>query len=524
MNFFIRFLFDFMSQFFNGLIRIFKNIGLGLYDMFNFKAYFNIVNGYKSEISGPAWVVVGLVILVFLIILAMIILMIVLLVRKYIRIRKTLVEQESLLQEIGDLNQAVYKLTQEKEDILAMKVSQIGLQPGVSATEALPENVAEDKENAGTGEKKEESAVSSADREKSRFYKLTQIDIAMEGYKPPNFNNKFTLEELCEQFRLFSASKMRLYYRIDIIRLFVSALGATRLVILQGISGTGKTSLPYAWGKFTKNDAVIASVQPSWRDRTELFGFFNEFTKKFNETEVLSKMYEAKYKDIVYLTILDEMNIARVEYYFAEMLSILEMPSRDEWIIDLVPNVWPNDPIKIEKGKLKIPDNMWYIGTINNDDSTFMVTDKVYDRAMPIDINEKGVPFDAPPTDQLEISSKYLESKFDEAKAEHPVSQEILDKLEKMDDYVIEHFRLAFGNRIVKHIKEFVPVYVGCGGKEIDGFDYILCKKVLRKFEQLNLSFIRDEIDGYISYLNTEFGKENMNECKAYLERLKKLM
>ena len=317
---------------------------------------------------------------------------------------------------------------------------------------------------------------------------------------------------------------MKLFYKIDIIRLFVAALGATRLVILQGISGTGKTSLPYSWGKFTKNDAVIASVQPSWRDRTELFGFFNEFTKKFNETEVLSKMYEAKYKDIVYLTILDEMNIARVEYYFAEMLSILEMPSRDEWIIDLVPNVWANDPVKLEKGKLKIPDNMWYIGTINNDDSTFMVTDKVYDRAMPIDINEKGVPFEAPPTEPLEISSKYLESKFTEAKKQYPVSQEILDKLEEMDDYVIEHFRLAFGNRIVKHIKEFVPVYVGCGGKEIDGFDYILCKKVLRKFEQLNLSFIRDEIDGYVEFLDKMFGKENMNECKAYLERLKKLM
>ena len=523
MDFFIRVHFDFMSQFFNGLIRIFKNIGLGLYDMFNFKAYANIVQGYRSEINGASWAAVIAVIAVFLVILVLIVFLILLLIRKYVRVRKTLVEQESLLEEIGELNQAVFKLTKEKEDILAMKVSQIGLQPGVSPTEEISSS----SETVEKGEEKKEgddAQVNQTDREKSRFYKLTQIDIAMEKVKAPNFNNKFTLEELCEQFRNYAASKMKLYYKIDIIRLFVAALGATRLVILQGISGTGKTSLPYAWGKFTKNDAVIASVQPSWRDRTELFGFFNEFTKKFNETEVLSKMYEAKYRDIVYITILDEMNIARVEYYFAEMLSILEMPSRDEWIIDLVPNVWPNDPVKLEKGKLKIPDNMWYVGTINNDDSTFMVTDKVYDRAMPIDINEKGHPFDAPVTNQLEISSKYLESLFVKAKEEHPVSEEILTKLEQMDDYVIEHFRLAFGNRIVKHIKEFVPCYVACGGSEIDGFDYILCKKVLRKFEQLNLSFIRDEIDGFIEYLSKEFGKDNMNECKAYLERLKKLM
>jgi radical SAM superfamily enzyme len=92
------------------------------------------------------------------------------------------------------------------------------------------------------------------------------------------------------------------------------------LIILQGISGTGKTSLAYAFGKMIKNEATIASVQPSWRDSSELFGYFNEFTKRFNETEVLAKMYEASYKDDVFITVLDEMNISRVEYYFAEML------------------------------------------------------------------------------------------------------------------------------------------------------------------------------------------------------------
>ena len=92
-----------------------------------------------------------------------------------------------------------------------------------------------------------------------------------------------------------------------------------------------------------------------------------------------------------------------------------------------------------------------------------------------------------------------------------------------MDDYVIAHFRLAFGNRIVKQLREFVPVYVACGGTEIDGLDYVLCNKILRKFESLNLGFIRDEIDAYIQYLSDNFGEENMTECKEYLARLKKL-
>ena len=517
---YIRFLYDFMEQFFSGIINIFMGIVKGIGKMFNFKAYLKILKEYSSEFSVGQWILVGLAVLLVFAFLAGIVFLIITLIKKYLRFRKTLVEQESLLEEVAKLDRDVIRLNQEKEELYALKVSQIGLKPQESATLNI------DEVNDIKGENEENSSEEEVINLEttSRFFKLTQIDEEYDGKTPENFGNTFTLEELCDTFRNFAASKMKLYYKVKIIRLFVAALGATRLVILQGISGTGKTSLPYAWGKFISRDATIASVQPSWRDRTELFGYFNEFTKKFNETEVLKAMYEASYNDEMYLTILDEMNIARVEYYFAEMLSILEMPSRDEWVIDLVPNVWPNDPKHLPDGKLKIPDNMWYIGTINNDDSTFMVTDKVYDRAMPIDINDKGQVFDAPATEGIKINSSYLENLFKKAKEEHPVSQETLDKLEDMDNYVIEHFRLAFGNRIVKHIKEFVPVYVACGGTELDGFDYILCKKVLRKFEQLNLSFIRDEIDGFVKFLDKTFGKENMTECKEYLARLKKAM
>lgn len=296
------------------------------------------------------------------------------------------------------------------------------------------------------------------------------------------------------------------------------------LLSFEGYSGTGKTSLAYAFGKFVNNPSIVASVQPSWRDRTELFGYFNEFTKKFNETELLRAMYEASYNENIYAVILDEMNIARVEYYFAEMLSILEMPSRDEWVVDIIPNSWPSDPKHIVNGQLKIPPNMWYIGTANNDDSTFAITDKVYDRAMPINIDTKGVPFDAPLTDSVYISYKHFEYILNAAKVQFVVSEENLKKIALLDDYVIEHFRIAFGNRIVKQLRDFVPAYVGTGGTELDGLDYVLARKVFRKFESLNLSYIRDEIDGLCAYIDELFGEENMTESKDYLRMLKKLV
>ena len=507
METFTKFLYEFLGQFFSGIGTMFKGIWEGLKRAVDVESYMSIINNYKGDFSIPEWILAAIAIGLIVLIFVLVGLLIFFTIRKYGKIRKKTIDQDALLQEISSLNGQVARLVKEKDEILAMKVSQLGLKPGES-----PEVDAEDK-------KEEEDPTQSG----TRFAKLTAIDEQFANYKIKNYGNNFTLPELCDHFRNFAASRLHLYYTIDMMRLFISALASTKLVILQGISGTGKTSLAYAWGKFLKHDSCVASVQPSWRDRTELFGYFNEFTKKFNETEVLKEMYKAGYTDDVYTVILDEMNIARVEYYFAEMLSILEMPNKDEWVIEIVPSSWKTDPKKLIDGKLKIPPNMWYIGTINNDDSTFMVTDKVYDRAMPIDINDKGKvfePIDMPPMD---INYTYLDKLFTTAMQEHQVSEETLAKIELMDDYTIKHFRIAFGNRIVSHLKKFVPVYVACGGDEIAGVDYFMAKKVLRKFEQLNISYIRDEITPYIEFLDNTFGKGKMKECIEYMMRLKKL-
>ena len=505
MDTFFRFLYEFLSQFFSGFISFFIGIKNGIISMFNIPKYISIVGFYKDDFNTPEWILVSIAIIILIAIVGGIIFLIYFLIRKYIRFHKTIVEQESLLEEVAELNQQVATLMEEKERILAMKVSQLGLKPG------------EDSEIT------EESPQEEVDTTTSRFPKLTAVDNEYANYKIVNYNNSFTLEQLVENFRNFAASHLGLYYKSEMIRLFIAALASTKIVILQGISGTGKTSLAYAWGKFLKHDSCVASVQPSWRDRTELFGYFNEFTKKFNETDVLKEIYQAGYTDDIYTVILDEMNISRVEYYFAEMLSILEMPNKDEWIVELVSSAWPDDPKNIIEGKLKISANVWYIGTINNDDSTFMVTDKVYDRAMPLDINDKGQVFDALDIDAQDINYTYLENLFNEARDKNPISEDTLSKINEMDDYVIKHFRIAFGNRIVAHMKKFVPVYVGCGGDEIDGVDYFIARKILRKFEQLNISYIRDEIDGYIEFLDKTFGKGKMKECEEYLLRLKKL-
>ena len=349
------------------------------------------------------------------------------------------------------------------------------------------------------------------------------MDEKYANYVEPAFNNDISLEEFVDNYRLFAASQLHLYYTPEIIRRFVAGMAASKLLILEGISGTGKTSLPYSFSRYMNNPATIVSVQPSFRDRTELLGYFNEFSKRFNETEFLRALYEANYRQEPTMIVLDEMNLARIEYYFAEMLSVLEMPSKDEWVLDLVPTAWDGDPVKLDSGKIHVTDGTWFIGTANNDDSTFTITDKVYDRAMPIELNERADAFECDLQPACEITTEHLLYLFQKAKVEHPISDVMMENIQKLDKYLLTRFKLSFGNRIMKHMYDFIPVYVACGGTELDAMDYIVARTVLKKFESLNVSFVRDEITGLISYIEKIFGTEGMNDSKEYLRRIQNL-
>lgn len=164
----------------------------------------------------------------------------------------------------------------------------------------------------------------------NRFPKLSLVDLKYRDFVPPTYDNEISLVDFVEGYRAFACSEMQLYYTPEIVRRYVAGMAASKLLILEGISGTGKTSLPYSFGRYLDNPATIVSVQPSYRDRTEVMGYFNEFSKRFNETEFLRAMYEAGLRPDPSTIVLDEMNLARVEYYFAEILSVLEMPSHDE--------------------------------------------------------------------------------------------------------------------------------------------------------------------------------------------------
>ena len=165
---------------------------------------------------------------------------------------------------------------------------------------------------------------------------------------------------------------------------------------------------------------------------------------------------------------------------------------------------------------------MWFIGTANNDDSTFAISDKVYDRAMIMDLDKKAEPFAAPTVKKLHLTAERFEELAKEAVKEYKVTTRNAKRLEKLDEYMIENFHITFGNRIMKQINTYIPVYVSCGGDELEALDDILAKKVMRKLSMQNPVYIRNSAERFCQYMDELFGEENMQLCKSFVRRLEK--
>ena len=489
------------------LVAFFTDLGIFLYKAVvspwtdvgnNFSNYNSIFNQFSGEFGFWGWFFYVFFLLFFIGLIGAICFGLYILLRKYIRFVKKEIDKDELRRQVERLNYELYNATIEKDKILNLKTAYMGLKPGEAA-----ETIEEVKELT------------------SRFPKLTSVDT---NYKERDtsimFKEGLSLEELCNSFRNYAASKLGFYYTIDVVRQLFAGIATSKLIILEGISGTGKTSLAYALGKFFCFDSAIIPVQPSWKDRSELLGYYNEFTKKFNETEFLKSLYITTYRKDLNVIVLDEMNLARIEYYFAEFLSVMEMKDKENWVVDLIPSQEKNDPVHLEDGKLRIPQNAIFIGTANNDDSTFTISDKVYDRAISLFFDDKGRPFEAEEQEPMSIPYAQLEALFAEAKKQFAVSKVMLDKFDELDNFVIRKFKLAFGNRILKQLDTFVPNYVACGGSEVDAFDFIFTNKILKKFESLNISFLKEELKELSSYLDKLYGKGQFPKAQSYIDTL----
>lgn len=356
-----------------------------------------------------------------------------------------------------------------------------------------------------------------------------------------------TLREIVSHVKNFAGSRSaeeQLYYTDNDIRAFLAGMSVSRLIILQGMSGTGKSSLPRIFSEAISGFNRLIPVESSWRDRNELLGYYNDFNKKFNAKSFTIELYRSskeRCRQIPTFIVLDEMNLARIEYYFSDFLAILQEPDHEKWLIELVssdmrtlPMELPDnvkakmhreDPSiyaiweKIEKSrqgdltaetsdedkemlteyleklgqltgakslidgrKIRVTDNIWFVGTANRDESTFEISDKVYDRAQVVSLNRKGVSEGVyTPTSVKYISVDKLDLLFKEAIQNNKYKKAAAERLDALDAVLMEKFDLSFGNRIVTQTINFVGVYTAAGGTLDNALDYQISTKILRK-------------------------------------------
>lgn len=372
--------------------------------------------------------------------------------------------------------------------------------------------------------------------QESKFKVLLDIDrdIAEQGlYNPKGFNSD--LKALCEYVRNYGASEKGLYYSIDTIRVFFASLAASerasRLLILQGLSGTGKSSLPRLVAEALDVECKLVPVQPSWRDNRELLGYDNDFTNRFKETEFTKFLYEASAlpnRRKIYLIVLDEMNLARIEYYFADFLSVLEKPTKTDWIIPLVSGYSEIDEdqkpkyldYSNEAANICVTNNIWFIGTANNDDSTSLITDKVYDRAQVLDMDAREDPFAGKKVAKVSMDIEELLALFDEAKTSaNKLNESDKEKIGLVDD-LLKEMDITFGNRIMSQMEDFIPVYIACGGTKEEAIDYLLTHKILRKLDERYEPYLVTKLEELETGLNEIYGE---NKFKQSIQKIKKL-
>lgn len=329
------------------------------------------------------------------------------------------------------------------------------------------------------------------------------------------------VEEIRRRMALEPEPDERRYYRTEDIRCFLAGLAASRLLLLQGISGTGKTSLPVAFARALGGEVRVIPVQAGWRDKHDLIGHYNSFERKYHESELLRALYAAqtpRHEDTIFLIVLDEMNLSHPEHYFADFLSALEQQRPELQDIELAASLDPPLPKLLRDGRrIRLPKNVWFIGTANHDETTKDFAPKTYDRAHVMELPRKPEIFKPEPlVPLLPLTFGALDAAFRDAMRKHQneAKRAYGFLAEKLGQTLRDRFRIGWGNRLERQMDAFVPVMIAADGTIGEATDHVLATKLLRTIkdkhglQQDDLIALRGRLETDWKQLDSKRGPE----------------
>ncbi|WP_349618178.1 AAA family ATPase [Azotobacter salinestris] len=332
--------------------------------------------------------------------------------------------------------------------------------------------------------------LTSAQKTQTPFPAMSIMDTEREFRASIELEDVLDLKHFAQelQHRIAQAEdSVALFYPLEDIRVLLGGLAMSQLHVFQGISGTGKTSLAKAFAKAMGGFCTDIAVQAGWRDRDDLLGHYNAFERRFYEKDCLQALYRAqtpRWQDTCNVILLDEMNLSRPEQYFAEFLSALEKNNKDERLISLSETALPNAPSMLKDGrKILVPDNVWFIGTANHDETTNELADKTYDRAHVMTLPKQDHRFEVKSMEPNSFSFRSLQNAFDQACTGHQRTvRDLLDRLtdDNFTEQLGSHFGLGWGNRFEKQALRFIPVMLATGAADGEALDHLLSTRVMR--------------------------------------------
>ena len=358
----------------------------------------------------------------------------------------------SAFDELKDtLSQSMQNLASELADQSQLTAQKTQLQQEVAALE-------EKAKNANTAEASD-----------AAYEELEHTPAAIENFLE-NFDNTETADEntALELFQDYLKGE-GFFYSPRTLKAFHTSLKVQNInpiSVLAGLSGTGKTQLALQYAKFFNFYSEHVAVQPRWDSKDDLLGFYNFLEKRYQPTELVKALYyfhqtrNDSYSPMM-MVILDEMNLARVEYYFSEFLSKLELRGNDR--------NQPDEKSKISIGTqlnsrdFFVGSNVVFVGTMNDDESTYSLSDKVLDRANVLHFGkpqkfEDDIHYDKVPP--ISIDADTFNEWCSQENFPNNFPEDLRTKINTLND-ALDSVGKAFGYRVNKSITQYIQMYPG---------------------------------------------------------------
>lgn len=296
---------------------------------------------------------------------------------------------------------------------------------------------------------------------------------------------------------------------------FYTCLKSGALVVLSGLSGTGKSSLARLFAEAVSAKFVPIAVKANWTDTADLCGFYNPDKKLYHSTPFLDALIEAQANpERLYLICLDEMNLSRVEYYLSDLLSVMEQKpprlalySRAEW--ELRDELLKRDQKAAQEGTLsdgelslrvrnvrayrhtiEIPSNVLICGTVNIDETTQPFSDKVLDRIQIMQfehVSFADLPTDMTPLQPTKLTTTQL-AEYRLIRGDMPIDTAWFDQINN----ILKIGGFHFAHRVKRQIEDYCAIALGGGiFTEVDADDIVdlqLLQKILPKLRGIRVA------------------------------------